>query len=355
VNLLLAVCGKSIQLAVVGSSITDSGVAIVLIAVAQLGSFSVIKPLLDAVTAVRHQRTGDLLQYEELNALAGAMSFPRQCGRCGFGPVDSTGCHDLRTHHGDVAVAADGNSSQISNACPRCGWFTSSLRNWPAWDGETQTTSGRSVFRARMWSEVVITVRASSKALVIPYSLLLAGSYFGLSPTLSGSLALTYIVPWFWHTATLAGSLDMAPVCPRTRGPSRHNRSRLGDDDGTECGAVRRADTAAPISSSQALHNILAASPYKVFLAPGDICAVCMDTFPDEASQAVGNKDKTSVQICTELRSLTPPIVALRCGHPLHVECAEAAVAASGNRHVRCPLCRESASLAGDNAAMLFS
>ena len=42
-----------------------------------------------------------------------------------------------------------------------------------------------------------------------------------------------------------------------------------------------------------------------------------------------------------KLRALEPPVVALRCGHPLHVDCAEAAVRAGGARHVRCPLCRE--------------
>ena len=49
---------------------------------------------------------------------------------------------------------------------------------------------------------------------------------------------------------------------------------------------------------------------------------------------------------------LDPSIVALRCGHPLHVECATAAVSASSSRHVRCPLCRQPVTLAGEAALL---
>ena len=41
------------------------------------------------------------------------------CGRCGFGPVEHHHCSDLRTHHGQKKGAG-----QISNACPKCGWFS---------------------------------------------------------------------------------------------------------------------------------------------------------------------------------------------------------------------------------------
>jgi len=53
-----------------------------------------------------------------------------QCGQCSFGPIDHFACGDLEAHHGeDVGGAA------INNACPRCGWFSPELRDWPKWDG----------------------------------------------------------------------------------------------------------------------------------------------------------------------------------------------------------------------------
>ena len=52
------------------------------------------------------------------------------CGKCGFGPVDHVACTDLRSHHGEKRGAA-----QISNACPKCGWFSPQVTDWPPWDG----------------------------------------------------------------------------------------------------------------------------------------------------------------------------------------------------------------------------
>jgi len=56
----------------------------------------------------------------------------RQCGGCGFGPIDHGWCDDLRAHHGE----ARGGGARISNSCPRCGWFRQSAREWPRWTGE---------------------------------------------------------------------------------------------------------------------------------------------------------------------------------------------------------------------------
>jgi len=52
------------------------------------------------------------------------------CGGCGFGPVDHTACADLRSHHG-----ANHGGAKISNACPKCGWFSAQLSDWRPWDG----------------------------------------------------------------------------------------------------------------------------------------------------------------------------------------------------------------------------
>ena len=45
------------------------------------------------------------LSLDELNEIALGMDDPRQCGRCGFGPVDHRGCSDLRAHHMEVSVS----------------------------------------------------------------------------------------------------------------------------------------------------------------------------------------------------------------------------------------------------------
>merc|ERR1719331_1766936 len=122
------------------------------------------------------------------------MDDPRQCGRCGFGPVDHRGCSDLSAHHMEVSVTG-GRRASVSNACPRCDWFTGRLSDWLPWDGELQTPRGRAMFRQRTWCEVVVVVRATSKALLFPAGLLLLGTRLHLSPSLSAFLAFSYLIP----------------------------------------------------------------------------------------------------------------------------------------------------------------
>jgi len=75
-------------------------------------------------------RERDEMARRRMRALCQGM---RQCGRCGLGPIDSSGCSDLRAHHGEIR-----NGHRISNACPSCGWFSRNLQDWPAWDGRFQ-------------------------------------------------------------------------------------------------------------------------------------------------------------------------------------------------------------------------
>mmetsp|Transcript_60168 Transcript_60168/g.188446 ORF Transcript_60168/g.188446 Transcript_60168/m.188446 type:complete len:1143 (+) Transcript_60168:55-3483(+) len=53
-----------------------------------------------------------------------------QCAECAFGPIDHFACGDLEAHHGE-----DVGGATISNACPRCSWFSPELRDWPQWNG----------------------------------------------------------------------------------------------------------------------------------------------------------------------------------------------------------------------------
>ena len=75
------------------------------------------------------------------------------------------------------------------------------------------------------------------------------------------------------------------------------------------------------------------------------------------AAAAATTKSKTTAgeDLRAALQALRPPLVGLRCGHALHLECAEASVRSARGRHVRCPLCREPATLRGAVAARAFS
>jgi hypothetical protein len=59
----------------------------------------------------------------------------RQCGSCGFGPVDLSGCRCLASHHGQRTGNGAGGASVVSNACPSCGWFSPDSKAWPRWKG----------------------------------------------------------------------------------------------------------------------------------------------------------------------------------------------------------------------------
>jgi hypothetical protein len=58
------------------------------------------------------------------------------CSRCLIYWYKSThtdskaSCTHLRSHHGEKRGAA-----QISNACPKCAWFSPQVTDWPPWDG----------------------------------------------------------------------------------------------------------------------------------------------------------------------------------------------------------------------------
>eukprot|EP00928_Gymnodinium_smaydae_P005628 TRINITY_DN11910_c0_g7_i1.p1 TRINITY_DN11910_c0_g7~~TRINITY_DN11910_c0_g7_i1.p1 ORF type:complete len:813 (-),score=50.79 TRINITY_DN11910_c0_g7_i1:238-2583(-) len=334
----------------------DSAVAILLIALVQVGAYVGTANILDTLRVVRSERTGDVLSIEELNDIAVTMDDPRQCGRCAFGPVDHRGCSNLSTHHHEVSVRGGGRS-QASNACPRCEWFTSSLHDWPRWDGELRTDRGCAMFRQRVWCEIVVVVRSSSKALLFPYALLKLGAWLGLPSWVSACLALSYLLPWTVENSQLFSSLnDPRPFMSSTRGRRADGVTGSyvapADHSEADCGAVR-APILPSITESEALRNILTAVPNDVFLAEGDICSVCLEDFTKEACVAAHSSDVTA--ICQALRLLDPPVVALRCGHPLHTSCAEAAVKAGGARHVRCPLCREPVTLAGEASAAAFS
>lgn len=89
-----------------------------------------------------------------------------QCAQCGFGPIDHFACGDLEAHHGENVGGAT-----INNACPRCGWFSGSLCDWPKWDGTVPEEAQQSrVLAADQSAAPFMTEASAEMALRICYS-----------------------------------------------------------------------------------------------------------------------------------------------------------------------------------------
>ena len=97
-------------------------------------AYVIVQSLLYRLETLRDGQTGTAVSVEDLNAIAATMDDPRQCGRCGFGPVDHSGCANLMTHHGERREGGrriwGGGGGGVNNSCPRCGWLASSLTDW---------------------------------------------------------------------------------------------------------------------------------------------------------------------------------------------------------------------------------
>lgn len=90
-----------------------------------------------------------------------------QCAQCSFGPIDHFACGDLEAHHGE-----DVGGAVINNACPRCKWFSESLRDWPKWDGTVPPEAGEAaaVREGQGAAACMITAASAEIALRICYS-----------------------------------------------------------------------------------------------------------------------------------------------------------------------------------------
>ena len=90
-------------------------------------SHGLINKMADAMSKAIPNVTREIIERQLREAVPNA----RQCGRCGFGPVEHFACGNLATHQGQrVGRAA------IKNECPHCGWFASNIDQWPKWNGK---------------------------------------------------------------------------------------------------------------------------------------------------------------------------------------------------------------------------
>jgi hypothetical protein len=86
---------------------------------------SLVKP--KTVAKVYKEKKTDLEAMLKRNFLGKAY----QCAECRFGPIDHMACGDLDAHHGEQV----GRTGKIDNSCPKCGWFSFNIEDWPEWDG----------------------------------------------------------------------------------------------------------------------------------------------------------------------------------------------------------------------------
>lgn len=88
-----------------------------------------------------------------------------QCSECGFGPIDHFACSDLEAHHGE-----DVGGGVISNACPRCKWFSPDLADWPKWDGSLPAEAAKGANATEARAKASLTAASVEIALRICYS-----------------------------------------------------------------------------------------------------------------------------------------------------------------------------------------
>jgi hypothetical protein len=319
---------------------------------------SLLQTLINVDTTSSFNASGD-----ELSMLASTMSDPRMCARCFYGPVDKTGCDNLSTHH---------NSYGNSNACPRCHWFASNFNSWPVFDSSIYSQSGSAerIFRTRIISDLVLSVRSAAKSLLIPSIILhVSLAYLNFSVSFSSFLALSYILPWViesqqtWSATYAPNDFIPARRNRRRRRRNQINQIPLNDNESPDCGASSRSLPSTEfvsLTESEAMQILISTVPSICFLSEGTICPICLDEFSSELINSSASVADTT-KVCKSLQVASPPCLALRCGHVLHLECVASTVnsalqsSSSAARHLRCPLCREPLTHGGATSARLFT
>ena len=95
-------------------------------------SHAVLNQIVAALSKAMPHLNQEIIERQLREAVPNA----RQCGKCGFGPVEHFACGNLETHHGQrVGRAA------IQNKCPHCGWFASNINQWPKWNGKLHSAA----------------------------------------------------------------------------------------------------------------------------------------------------------------------------------------------------------------------
>jgi len=296
----------------------------------------------------------------EVQASVGAMQDPRQCGQCGFGPVDyKLWVMEMRSQFtpttnpfessGSVTSSkskAQTMASQCFRNCPRCGTAVNDLYySWPKWDPQLITEEGQLALRQRTWNEIVWRVRAASKLLVFPFALV---RYLQAEKDISS------------FQGHLEPLVDMIPAI--VRGQSLSMPAQLGF----------------PVFCALAYVTFWAVENMQVRVAPVQKVDVRVSKVAVQRSSTMLQRSSTMIQrsstmafdeVDSPTRSYNEKILdpfnsfnsvgttegvsthsVLPCGHPypVHDEDVE-------HRHLRCPECYEPISFLGTISAFFFA
>lgn len=175
------------------------------------------------------------------------------------------------------------------------------------------------------WSEISLIVRAGSKALLIPFTIL----YFVPIP-FGPSIAVIYLASWTYENVQTFNAINAG----------NNNAGVPGGD----AAVLRRREKA-----NRAQMEALAVQANDVvYMSEESTCPICLEEFPKDCF----NKDGT---LKSSQALLESEVLVLRCGHPLHFKCAKLVTDVENVRARRCPMCREPLNLEGSISARVFN
>ena len=177
------------------------------------------------------------------------------------------------------------------------------------------------------WYQIIWRTRAGAKAFLLPCFLSWACPIW-----ISAPLNVLYILAWY---RVIAGEIaHEVPAEPLSQIwiSAPLNVLYILAWYRVIAGEIAHEVPAEPLSQTTKVLPIITGSlPSRIYHNEGDSCCVCLECF-DESIANVPVQD---------LLTLSPPLAPLRCGHVLHLTCAEAVIGArSASRKAKCPVCR---------------
>eukprot|EP00906_Rhabdomonas_costata_P034924 RCo049103 len=128
-----------------------------------------------------------------------------------------------------------------------------------------------------VWGELILTIRSSSKAVLIP--LILFRVTASWHPSLSAILVLSYLGPWMNENLRTYHSLNRAFKRPRDEGRPLGMMERQGvpaRGRGLVQNICRNENDETPVSQFRTMAALKAAIPDRIFLNEGGVCPVCL-------------------------------------------------------------------------------
>jgi hypothetical protein len=318
--------------------LADCTILIALVATIQSATFRFCFDILNPIFMAQRWSS---LSVEELEEIASAMTSPRQCPHCAYGPIDHSGCSNLSTHHGQ---------NRTSNACPRCNFFHRNINAWPMFTPSSDNMNRNGVYAQRVWNDVVMYIRSASKLLILPMIILqISANYLQLSHSMSACLVLLYIVPWMIENRSVFSSMYKSPRRQQRWQQQQHLPTR------TCCSSTSSTTTSINSNKSNlTIDNLVSQSqPKQIFLSEESTCSICLMEFSKDALQIVTSCEASVAQLLL-IEMKQDACISLNCGHVFHQECIQQMLSSVSARHERCPNCRQPLTNSGSISASLF-